>query len=68
MSRKEEILRDNEYDVHYYGRGRQNILEAMDEHAKEVAIGFARYIILNFLTIPVSYEDSYNQYIQSLTK
>lgn len=37
---KEEILENYEYDVHYYGGGRRHILTAMDEYAKQEAIGF----------------------------
>ncbi len=40
-SPKEQILVDHEYDVHYYGRGRQNILEAMEQYARSRAIEFA---------------------------
>lgn len=37
---KEEILSENEYDVHFYGGGRRRILEGMDEYAEQVAIEF----------------------------
>lgn len=39
----EEILSNNEYDVHYYGGGRNNVLSAMDEYAKQEAIAFKEW-------------------------
>lgn len=35
MTSREEILSTHEYDVHYYGGGRRNILEAMDQYADQ---------------------------------
>ena len=96
MSRKEEILGkdDNGHrrrlatlELHigseYYRTGEfhNNISNAMDEYAKEIAIGFGRFLQENYYLDNVGFyhhdyqnkiyfniEELFNQYIQSLTK
>jgi len=44
MKSIEDILSENEYDVHYYGGGRRHILSAMEEYAQQEAIAFAEWV------------------------
>lgn len=39
-----EVLKQHEYDVHYYGGGRRHILEAMNIFSKQECIAFIKFL------------------------